>query len=373
MKRHLIIATLTIAIGLSGTMTASAARIKDVARVDGVRANQLIGYGLVVGLDRTGDTQRSAFTLQSMSAMLSRVGIRMDPKQLILRNIAAVMVTSKLPAFAQPGTPIDVVVSSIGDARSLVGGTLLMTALNGVDGQTYAMAQGPIQVGGFSASGKSGSSRSSNHLNVGRVPGGATVERAVDIKLGDGQSITLLLDKPDFGTSRQVADAVNNAAAALGGVAGMAKTLDGARIAIEVPQAALDNPALFIAQMEVLEVTPDAIARVIVNGRTGTMVMGENVRISSVAVAHGSLTIEVKETPKVIQAQPLAGADAQVEEESQIDVTQQGGVLQLVQASATLADVVGALNALGAKPRDLVEIIQAIHASGALHAELEVL
>lgn len=373
MRRIIIVLAALFALPFFDSSPAQAARIKDVARVDGVRANQLIGYGLVVGLDRTGDSQRSVFTIQSMSAMLSRVGIRMDPKQLVLRNIAAVMVTAKLPPFAQPGTPIDIVVSSIGDARSLVGGTLLMTALNGVDGETYAMAQGPIQVGGFGAQGKSGSSVKSNHLNVGRIPGGATVERSVAIRLGDGQAITLLLDKPDFGTSSEVAQSINKAAGALGGAANMAKSVDGARIIVEVPAAARDNPADFIARMEVLEVTPDAIARVIINGRTGTMVMGENVRISPVAIAHGSLKIEVKEQPQVVQPLPLAGGNTAVQDQTDINVTERGGPIQVVPGGATLADVVGALNALGATPRDLVQIIQAIQASGALHAELEVL
>jgi flagellar P-ring protein precursor FlgI len=373
MKRLILALAFSMVLPLVTTGVANAVRIKDVARVDGVRANQLIGYGLVVGLDRTGDSQRSVFTLQSMSAMLSRVGIRMDPKQLILRNIAAVMVTAKLPPFAQPGTPIDLVASSIGDARSLVGGTLLMTALNGVDGQTYAMAQGPLQVGGYSAQGKTGSSLKSNHLNVGRIPGGATVERSVSVKLGDGQAITLLLDKPDFGTSRQVTTVINAAAGALGGAANMAKSIDSARIEITVPQAARNNPTDFIAQMEVLEVTPDAIARVIINGRTGTMVMGDKVRISPVAISHGSLNIEVKESPKVVQPMPVAAGDTAVQDQTDIAVTEKGGPIQIVPEGATLADVVGALNALGATPRDLVQIIQAIQASGALHAELEVL
>ena len=232
---------------------------------------------------------------------------------------------------------------------------------------------GPLQVGGFGAEGKSGSSVKSNHLNVGRIPGGATVERSVGIKLGDGQSITLLLDKPDFGTSRQVANAVNAAAGALGGAANMAQSLDGARIVVEVPANARNNPAEFIARMEVLEVTPDAVARVIINGRTGTMVMGDKVRISPVAIAHGSLKIEVKERPQVVQPNPLTAADPAVQEQTDLNVTEQGGPIQIVPAGATLADVVAALNALGATPRDLVQIIQAIQASGALHAELEVL
>jgi flagellar P-ring protein precursor FlgI len=266
-----------------------------------------------------------------------------------------------------------VVVSSIGDARSLVGGTLLMTALNGIDGETYAMAQGPVHVGGIGAEGKSGSRVTTNHLNVGRIPGGGTVERTVQITLGDGQAINLFLDKPDFGTSDVVADAINAAAAILGGAAGMATSLDGARIAITIPEAARANPARFIAQLEVLEVTPDAVARVVINGRTGTMVMGDKVRISPVAIAHGSLTIEVKEAQRVVQPQPLAAGDTALETESQITISQAGGALQIVEGGATLADVVGALNSLGAKPRDLVQIIQAIQASGALHAKVEVL
>jgi len=354
--------------------SADAVRVKDIARVDGVRSNQLIGYGLVVGLDRTGDSQRTTFTLQSLSAMLSRVGIRIDPKQLLLRNVAAVMVTASLPPFAQPGNHIDVMVSSIGDARSLVGGTLLLTPLNGVNGETYALCQGALQVGGVNVEAKSGSRFSKGHLNVGRIPNGAIVERAVPVKLANGGNLNLQLEHPDFQTASRLAQAVNAAAAQLGGQPGFAKAMDGARVQVTVPEAQVESIALFVAQIEQLDVTPDTLARVVINGRTGTVVMGEFVRISSVAVAHGPLTIEVDEQPAVSQPNPLAAGDTTVVDQSQITVDQgDTGALKVLAAGTTLADVVQALNTLGASAQDLVAILQAIKAAGALHAELEVL
>ena len=352
---------------------AAAVRIKDVARVEGVRTNQLIGYGLVVGLDRTGDTQRSAFTVQSLTAMLSRLGIRIDPKQLLLRNSAAVMVTATLPALAQPGTPINVVVSSIGDARSLVGGMLLLTPLRGVDGKTYAMSQGSVQVSGYGASGSSGSRVQRGHLNAGRVPGGAIVERTVPIQLSEGGTLTLQLDRPDFSTARKMVASINGAAAGLGGAADMARLVDGGRIKIVVPEQFADSPAEFIAQIEVLSVEPDVVARVVINGRSGTIVLGEQVRIATVAISHGSLTIEVTETPTVSQPAPLSAGTTATTTTSQITVAEQRGTVRMVPAGAALADVVAALNALGATPRDLVDILQAIEAAGALHAHLEVI
>ncbi len=370
-KAALLLAAL--ALGLSLSSTAAATRIKDVARVDGVRANQLIGYGLVVGLDRTGDTQRATMTLQSLTAMLSRMGVRIDPNDIILRNVAAVMVTAQLPALAETGTPVDVVVSAIGDARSLSGGTLLLTPLNGLDGRTYAMAQGPVQIGGFGARGRSGSRIQKNHLNVGRVPSGALVERAVPVQLAADGALKIHLDKPDFTTARRLADAINGAAASLGGEADMARVASGATVEVKIPADRAEKLPRFIADLEVLEVQPDAIARVVINGRTGTVVMGEQVRIAPVAVAHGALIVEVSETPAVSQPAPLAGGTTTPVPASAVAAQEPAEALKVVAPGATLAAVVGALNALGATPRDLIEILQAIHAAGALQAELEVL
>ena len=353
---------------------AQAVRIKDIAHVDGVRPNQLVGYGLVVGLDGTGDTKRATMTTQSLAAMLSRMGVRIDPDQLHLRNVAAVMVTATLPSQTQPGSTLDVIVSSIGNARSLFGGTLLLTPLKGLDGRTYAVAQGPLQVGGFGAEGASGSRFQKNHLNVGRVASGALVEQTVQVAMGDGEYLMIQLDTPDFTTAESVAQAINNGGGALGGGANMAQAMSSAEIRITVPAAKRATLASFIAAVEVLEVQPDAVARVVLNSRTGTVVMGENVRISTVAVAHGGLTIEVNETPQVSQpTAPFTGGQTVRTTQSAITATEQQDSLKLVQAGATLGDVVKALNTLGATPRDLIDILQAIKAAGALHGELEVL
>lgn len=351
-----------------------ATRIKDIAHVDGVRPNQLVGYGLVVGLDGTGDTKRATMTTQSLAAMLSRMGVRIDPEQLHLRNVAAVMVTAMLPPMSQPGSGVDVVVSSIGNARSLFGGTLMLTPLKGLDGRTYAVAQGPLQVGGFGAEGSSGSRFQKNHLNVGRVASGALVEQSVPITIGDGEYIMIQIDAPDFTTAEVVAKAINDAGGTLGGGANMALPMSAAEVRVTVPAARKAALASFIAAIEVLEVQPDTVAKVVLNSRTGTVVLGDNVRISTVAVAHGGLTIEVGETPQVSQPTAPFGAGTTVRTtQSTVKATEQGDSLKLVQAGATLGDVVKALNTLGATPRDLIDILQAIKAAGALHGELEVL
>ncbi|MCB9728880.1 MAG: flagellar basal body P-ring protein FlgI [Deltaproteobacteria bacterium] len=354
-------------------LPAQAVRIKDIGRAAGVRGNQLVGYGLVIGLDRTGDTQRSAFTLQSLSSMLSRLGVRVDPKDLILRDVAAVMITATLPALAKPGTPIDVTVSAIGDARSLEGGTLVLTPLLAVNGQTYAMAQGPIQVGGFGAVGRSGSRLVQNHLNVGRIPSGAIVERSVPLELAEGGVLRIQLDRPDFATAQAVAQAVEGAAPALGGAAGMARAVDAGVVEVTVPAGRQDAVASFIADVEVLTLTPDFPARVVINGRTGTVVMGEDVQIGAVAVSHGPLTIEVQERPVAVQPAPLAAGETAIVPSSRITAERGGPPLKMVAPATTLQAVVRSLNALGASPRDLVEILQAMHAAGAIHAELVVL
>ncbi len=360
---------------LASAADAQAVRIKDIARVDGVRANQLVGYGLVVGLDRSGDSQRVQFTLQSLTAMLSRMGVRIDPNDLVLRNVAAVMVTASLPPFAAAGTPLDVSVSSIGDARSLAGGTLLLTPLLGVDGKTYGMAQGAVQVGGFGVAGLSGSRKQKGHLNAGRVPSGGTVERAVPILLADGGTLVLNLDRPDFTTARQLAAALNDAKVRLGvtGDEALAKAVSSGTVEVTVPPDRLEQIATFVADLESLDVTPSMVARVVIDGRTGTIVMGADVRISPVAVAHGPLNIEVQEAPEVSQPSPLAAGSSAAVPRSQVDAEEAADALKLVSPGASLASVVDALNALGAKPRDLVQILMAIKAAGALHGELEVL
>jgi flagellar P-ring protein FlgI len=372
MKHFLKFSLLLLAL-LVATPT-HAARIKDVARIDGVRPNQLIGYGLVVGLDHTGDSKRSSFTSQSLAAMLSRMGIRIDKGDLLLRNVAAVMVTATLPPFAQPGTAMDISVSSIGDAKSLVGGTLVLTPLKGLDGQVYGMGQGPIQVGGYGVQARS-SRRVKNHLNVGRIPQGAIIERPVPIQLAEDGKLKLHLQIPDFATAQLLTNAVNGAAAQLGGRAGtkLAKALSSGTIEVTIPGGRTGEIPAFIADLEVLTVTPNAVAKVVINGRTGTVVVGANVHIAAVAVAHGSLTIEVNDKSDVSQPRARAAGNTAVTTASDITATEEAGALKVIKEGATLASVVDALNALGATPRDLVDILQAIKAAGALHATIEVL
>ena len=355
-----------------------AARIKDVAHFEGVRANQLIGYGLVVGLDGTGDNKQAEFTIQSVSAMLSRMGIRIDPNQILLRNVAAVMVTATLPAHAQPGTGMDVLVSAMGNARSIVGGTLVLTPLMGVDGQTYAMAQGPIQVGGFGAMGKSGSRVQKNHLNAGRVPNGAIVERpiATEVTLDELGQIKLLLKHPDFTTARNIVDTINRSKEILeietDGDLTIASILTSGSLNLSVPAKYQTTVPRFISLIEGMEVFTDAVAKVVINSRTGTVVLGENVRISPVAVAHGSLTLTVNETTQVSQPNALAAGNTVATQGSNVSMVEESAGLQVVQGGATLAEIVEALNALGATPREMIDILQAVSASGSLHAELEV-
>jgi flagellar P-ring protein FlgI len=336
-----------------------AERIKDLASIQGVRNNQLIGYGIVVGLDNTGDqTTQTPFTTQAIGNMLSQMGINLTSDQatkLQLKNVAAAMVTATLPAFARPGQPIDVTVSSMGNAKSLRGGTLLMTQMKGGDGQVYAIAQGNILVGGVGAS-SGGSKVTVNHLSAGRIPDGATVERAVPSAIGQGGFVNYELGVSDFGTVQLVVDAINRSMGP-----GTAQAVDGRRISVRVPEDA-DVRVSFLGRIENLEVKPVAgLAKVIINPRTGSVVITQKVALESCAVAHGSLSVVV-DAP-----QPMTGQGADIQ------VKQDGGSLINIKAGANLSDVVKALNALGANPLDLLAILQAMKAAGALRADLEVI
>ena len=349
---------------------ALADRIKDLASIQGVRNNQLIGYGIVVGLDSTGDqTTQTPFTTQAIANMLAQMGVGLSADQtakLQLKNVAAVMVTANLQAFAKPGQPLDVTVSSMGNAKSLRGGTLVMTPLKGADGQVYAIAQGNMVVGGASAQG-GGASLVINHLSAGRIPGGATVERAVPTALGQGDSVLFELNDSDFGTARRVVDAINLV------YPGAASALDGRSIQVRAPTDSSARVA-FLGHIENLEVTPvQQAAKVIVNSRTGSVVMNQRVTLQNCAVAHGNLTVTVNIETQVSQPPPLSGGQTVVTQRGQVDVAQEGGALFNVRGGANLADVVKALNTLGAKPMDLVSILQAMKAAGALRAELEVI
>ncbi|MDM0014738.1 flagellar basal body P-ring protein FlgI [Variovorax sp. J22P168] len=368
MSRRLLAAFL---LALSVCAPAQAVRIKEVAAVQGVRSNQLTGYGLVVGLDGTGDqTTQMPYTTQSVANYLQQLGITLPPaqaSQLQLKNVAAVIVTATLPAFAQPGQTLDINVSSMGNSKSLRGGTLVATPLRGADGEIYALAQGNLVIGGAGAS-AAGSKVQINQLSAGRIPNGAQVERAVPTALNEGDSVNLGLNAADFETARRVAQAINTR---LGG--GIARALDGRTVQVQAPVDA-NARVSFIAQLEELTLEqPVPAARVVLNARTGSVVLNQAVTLGPCAIAHGNLSITINSQPVISQPGPFSNGRTVVAEQASIQINQQPGILIQVPNAPLLSDVVRALNALGATPQDLVTILQAIKASGALHAELEVI
>ncbi|MDR1397005.1 MAG: flagellar basal body P-ring protein FlgI [Desulfarculales bacterium] len=347
---------------------ASPARIKDLASMHGVRSNQLIGYGLVVGLNGTGDKGGTAFTIQGMSNMLNRMGVRVTPAELKVKNVAAVVVTAELPPFARQGSRIDVLLSSLGDATSLMGGTLLMTPLKGLDGQIYVISQGPVSIGGFSAGGQ-GASLTKNHPTVGKIPGGGMVERELDYNFQDLRSMTVNLKNPDFSTADRMVKAINLNLPGL-----RARALDPATVEVDLPYGNSNDMVGLMAQVENLDIETERTAKVIIEERTGTVIIGENVRIKTVAIASGPLTITVVEDPQVSQALPFApGGETTVTPSTQINALEIKRALAVMPQGNTIADVVRALNSLGATPRDLIVILQALKAAGALEAELEII
>jgi flagellar P-ring protein precursor FlgI len=364
----LIYAALFALLLLAGSSFAHAERIKDLASVQGVRGNQLIGYGLVVGLDGSGDqTTQTPFTVQSVINMLGQLGVNLPAgTSLQLKIVSAVVVTTSLPAFARTGQSIDVTVSSIGNAKSLRGGTLLMTPLKGADSQVYAMAQGNILVSGAGAE-SGGSKVQVNHLSVGRISGGATVEREVPTALGQGDFVQLELNQTDFTTTRRVVDVINN------NFPGTAVAVDGRMVQVRAPQAA-DERVTFLSQIESLQVQPgESAAKVIVNARTGSVVMNQNVAVDTCAVAHGNLSVVVSTEPVISQPNAFSSQGNTVQaERAQIEIRQDKGSLSLIRGAA-LGDVVKALNALGTTPQDLLAILQAMKAAGALRADLEII
>lgn len=349
---------------------ANAVRIKEIAAIQGVRSNQLTGYGLVIGLDGTGDqTTQMPYTAQSIANYLQQLGVSVPPGGTApqLRNVAAVIVTAQLPAFAQAGQSVDVNVSSIGNAKSLKGGTLISTPLKGADGEIYALAQGNLLVGGAGAS-QGGSKVQINHLSAGRIPEGAQIERVVPHSLQEGDSITLGLNSSDFQTARRVALAINSRMGP-----GQARALDGRTVRVLAPTDA-DERITFLAEIEELSLQPSTpSAKVVFNARTGSVVLNQAVTLGACAIAHGNLSISISSTPVVSQPNALSGGQTVVTEKTDIQIKQENsGVIQ-IPASPQLADVVRALNALGASPMDLLAILQAMKAAGALNAELEVI
>ncbi|MFT3915754.1 MAG: flagellar basal body P-ring protein FlgI [Anaeromyxobacteraceae bacterium] len=361
-----VLAVLAAATALAAARPARAARVKELADVVGVRDNALYGYGLVVGLAGSGDTERVLFTSQSVAGMLGRLGIRIDPKDVRSRNVAAVMVTATLPPFARPGAKLDVTVASMGNARSLQGGVLLVTPLTGGDGKVYAVGQGAVQVGGFEA-GTSGASVRKNTPTSGRVPGGANVERAVEGALAGG-SLVLSLHRSDLTTASRMAAALNGK---LG--AGTAKATDPAGVTLTVPDARKDDLVGFLAEVEGVEVDADHRARVVVSERTGTVVAGDGVKLRPVAIAHGGLSVRVQKTPVISQPNPFGQGTTTRASRDSAGADEAAGNAVALPATATVEDLAKALNLLGATPRDLIAILQAVKAAGALDADIEVL
>lgn len=351
-----------VLVGAAGP--AKAIRLKDLGGWGGVRANALIGYGLVVGLAGTGDSNRALFTVQSLASMLGRMGIRVSRDEIRVRNVAAVMVTAELPPFSRPGGRIDVTVSSLGNAKSLQGGTLLLTALEGLDGLVHAFAQGPLVVGGYTAS-ASGSTVTKNHPTVGRIANGATVELGVDVDLASFEKLVFQLDTADFATAAAVTEVIRGAVA---GGAEAVRMVDGGTVEVRVPEGT-KVPEL-MAKLEALEVMPDTAARVVLCERTGTVVLGGDVRVSTIAVSHGNLRVEVTTSREASQPGPFSRGETTVVEQSRVVAEEEGGRLEVIEGGVRLGELVEALNALGATPRDLIDILQAIKAAGALSATL---
>ena len=350
---------------------ANSARIKDIAELNGVRNNQLIGYGLITGLASTGDDLKKVlFTRQALYNMLVRQGITVNPEEfekIKVKNVAAVMVNAVLPPFAKPGSTIDVVVSSIGDAQSLAGGNLLMTPLKGPDGKVYAVAQGPLTIGAFSFGGKSAKAQK-NHPTVGRISGGAIIEKLAPSKFARDDKLRYSLRTSDFTTANNMSNTINEKYGA-----GTAYPVDSSTIEVQIPEPFLKNKVQFVASIESMRIDTDANARVVVNERTGTIVMGQDVRLSTVAVSHGNLSLVIKESMDVSQPNPLAAGQTVATPNTQIDVIEDDGQLMVVEEGVSIGAVADALNAIGATPRDLIAIFQAIKVAGAMHGELIVL
>jgi flagellar P-ring protein FlgI len=343
-------------------------RIKDLVDIEGVRDNALVGYGLVVGLNGTGDSLKNApFTQKSIINILERLGVNTSGDTMQTKNTAAVMVTANLPAFASQGSRIDISVGAMGDAKSLQGGTLVVTSLMGADGQIYALAQGPVLIGGFVAQGQA-SSVTKNVPTAGRIPNGAVVEREISYALSNVKSLKLALHNPDLTTATRIAAAVNDF------LGGGAEALDPANVRLNIPTGYTGGTTGFLTDIEQLRINPDRPAKVVINEQSGVIVMGADVRISTVAIAQGNLTIRVNETPQVSQPNALAGGNTQVVPRTQVQVDEnKGNKMMTLSDGVSLQKLVDGLNALGVGPRDIISILQAIKAAGALQAEIEVI
>jgi flagellar P-ring protein precursor FlgI len=389
--KQLKIISLTVCLCLSIAVSAYGIRIKDISKIKGIRSNQLIGYGLVVGLNGTGDKDTTYFTVQSLVNMIEQMGVQVDRDSVTVKNVAAVIVTAKMPPFARIGNKIDIVISSIGDAKSLSGGTLLLTPLRGVDGKVYALSQGPLCVGGFSTGGAAGGGVTKNHPTVASIPRGATIEKEIPVSIQNKDELTITLNNPDFTTAMRMAKVINGKFKT-----DLALPVDSGTLKLTVPAPFKNNLVQMIASLENLEVRPDTVARVVLNEKTGTVVIGEKVKISTVAIAHGNLQITIKESANVYQPAPFAPAPPIGAETAQTNI-EGGGVITapggqtviipesdvvaeeekrnliILPAGTTIGELVRALNAIGATPRDLITILQSIRFAGALQAEIDII
>ena len=353
---------------LQGTVV-HAARLKDIAEVEGVRGNQLYGYGIVVGLNGTGDGNQIQFTTKGLSNLLENMGIRVNPEDIRVKNVASVMVTATLPAFAKPGTRLDISLASMGDAKSLLGGTLLFTPMKGADGNVYAVAQGPVTVGGFSVESGGGDAAVQNHPTSGLIAQGAIVERGIPFDLFQSQRIRIVLREPDFTTMTRVVQRINDDFNRP-----LAVAVDAGAVEIPLGKDLMRDPISLMARLEQLEVQQDRVARVVVNERTGTVVMGEDVTLGRVALAHGNLNIVIRNQNQAIQPQPFSErGDTAIVSNTDITLGEDVKKLSIVGGDVTLREVIDALNALGASPRDLVSIFNALKKAGALNADLLVM
>ncbi len=389
--RQSIVVLIAIALLLNFIPCSFAARIKDLASIKGIRGNQLVGYGLVVGLNGTGDKAGTGFTMQSLANMVERLGVHVDSSSISAKNVAAVVLTANVPPFARIGNKIDVMISSIGDAKSLQGGTLLLTPLRGVDRKIYALAQGAVVVGGFSAGGAAGGGVTKNHPTVGRVTRGATIEREIAVSVQGKRELVIALNSADFTTATRMRNAINTRFGQL-----MVSTVDSGTLKMRIPEDYRERVVEMVAMLESLEVTPDGVAKVVLNEKTGTVVVGEKVRISTVAVAHGNLSIVIKDRTQVSQPGPFApaapvgtggaqqfapedgtvvapGGQTVVSTDSEVSVAEDKNRLLLIPSGSTIGELVRALNAIGVTPRDLITIFLSIKAAGALHADLELI
>lgn len=342
-----------------------AARIKDIANINGVRPNILIGYGLVVGLKGTGDKNTTLFTNQTLSNMLEKLGVTVNPSSTKVSNVAGVIVTAEMPPFSRTGNRVDVTVSSLGDATSLEGGVLLMTPLKGGDSRSYAVAQGPLLLGGFQAAGQ-GSSVQKNHPTVGRIPNGAIIEQEINYD-GPGDALKIALKRPDFTNARRIVDRIN------GLYPGTAVAEDGGTILVNIPDRMKGDPVKFFSIIEGIEINPDNYAKIVVDEKTGTIVIGEDVRIATVAISHGNVSVQIKEDQKVSQPLPFSQGKTVVTPDTQLRVEEEKGHFVYMEKGPSIKELVDALNAVGLSARDVITILRTIKAAGALQAELEVI